>query len=431
MPVPRVCGRIGTKEVVLRVKKILNGMPPALTEGFNRFLPPDHQIRTEKFSLALDLVQKIRERFSPEHPEVPDAPSLPAGLAMLSRARRTLTAAPHAPPLPQVLEEFLSALHAFQSDRTSLAEARSQVTAALHGHDDLIHDFVTFLPLRAEQEMAQGLSKRRRPCTSIAAARALRPGRRRCAAEGNTLLAGRAACAASRAGAGARTGLDESRKRRREQLVAEAERRWRTRLPSIADVKLRRAVAAEGAAPPGDAPDGGSLAASEPARRAGRKQSAPRRAPAAGGEAAGGAAAHAPLFLVQHPPRGAQPLEPLPFRQARRVAPPGTPAPDASCAALRGRALTGGGGGRERSSRGFSPRLRSTACRCSASASPTRRAASEAPPARAGTRRRCGARGAGTGQGLTAASLFYSGQTVLLSLQAGQSQLAASFVPRV
>ena len=61
MPVPRVCGRIGTKEVVLRVKKILNGMPPALTEGFNRFLPPDHQIRTEKFSLALDLVQKIRE----------------------------------------------------------------------------------------------------------------------------------------------------------------------------------------------------------------------------------------------------------------------------------------------------------------------------------------------------------------------------------
>jgi histone deacetylase complex regulatory component SIN3 len=309
MPVPRVCGRIGTKEVVSRVKKILNGMPPALTEGFNRFLPPDHQIRTEKFSIALDLVQKIRERFSPEHPEVPDAPSLPAGLAALSRARRTpiLTAAPRAPPLPQVLEEFLSALHAFQSDRTSLAEARSQVTAAFHGHDDLIHDFDTFLPLRAEQEMAQGLSKRRRPCTSIAAARALRPGRRRCAAEGNTLPAGRAACAGSRAGAGARTGLDESRKRRREQLAAEAARRWRTRLPSIADVKLRRAIATEGAAPPGDAPDSASLAASEPARRAGRKQSAPRRAPAAGDEAAGGAAAHAPLFLVRHPPRSAQP----------------------------------------------------------------------------------------------------------------------------
>jgi len=48
-----ICCRLSTKNVVVRVKKILSGQPPALVQGFNLFLPPEHQIKPEKCVLHL------------------------------------------------------------------------------------------------------------------------------------------------------------------------------------------------------------------------------------------------------------------------------------------------------------------------------------------------------------------------------------------
>jgi len=48
-----ICCRLSTKSVVARVKKILSGQPPELVQGFNMFLPPEHQIKPAKCVLRL------------------------------------------------------------------------------------------------------------------------------------------------------------------------------------------------------------------------------------------------------------------------------------------------------------------------------------------------------------------------------------------
>lgn len=103
------------REVVLKMEKLLVGAPVVFTEGFNRFLPSNHQIRPPHFSMALDFIHKIRARFSKG----------------------------------KVLDQVIESLQAFLNGRILLGATRDTVARAFEGHPDLLQEFeATILHLR-------------------------------------------------------------------------------------------------------------------------------------------------------------------------------------------------------------------------------------------------------------------------------------------
>ncbi|CEO94948.1 hypothetical protein PBRA_003761 [Plasmodiophora brassicae] len=136
---------INTEGVIKRVTTLFQGHRELIL-GFNQFLPPGYKITdptvpppeppqqkpTVEFNHAVKYVAKIKQRFE-------------------SR--------------PEVYEEFLEILHAYQEKRTTetaIEQVKAKVQNLFRGHPDLLDDFNYFLPPEASGALPAGVAKQQK-----------------------------------------------------------------------------------------------------------------------------------------------------------------------------------------------------------------------------------------------------------------------------
>ncbi|CAI0386562.1 unnamed protein product [Linum tenue] len=133
-------GRTDTSGVTTRVKALMDGHP-VLIRGFNAFLPKGYEIdpppppprpeveqqRRQQFDEAVDLVDRVKTRFAGDR---------------------------------GVYHSFLDILNTYRKNHKTMAQVYEEVAALFKDHQDLLQDFVRFLPddgnFGAEHQVGEG-----------------------------------------------------------------------------------------------------------------------------------------------------------------------------------------------------------------------------------------------------------------------------------